>query len=402
MRNKICVAYIGEASDIDSEVMEKLNSEFDFTILSNDSQIGDDFKYYDCIISSFDDESDCKLYKSSIEIRGKWCNVKDLSVEALFNCIYSTLCGYSSLDRCEDKIFSIFTCLFNTPKSYFDRLYNSLLSQTYHNWNWYVLIDNCDWDIDSYIKELDDYHITAIRNVTNHGVIGFNKHMIAMCCNGDYLVEVDHDDELTDDCLEHLYASFYEHKDAVFAFSDTLELVDGNEIYYGNEGEFALGCGSYKTENVNGKDYNVAVCTPSINCKTIRLIYSQPNHVRCWDRNFYHFIGGHDINLSVCDDCDLMLRTFLEGKMIHINKVLYIQHENGDRGKSGTNTQSVRFDEIQRTTWLLYNKYDRMVHDRIISMGYEDQCWDDEKEVSVLDKKIDGIIDLGYQYYPQN
>ena len=79
------------------------------------------------------------------------------------------------------------------------------------------------------MKGFNDPRITIIQNVTNHGNIGFNKHTIAMMCNGDFLVEVDHDDELTFDCLEKLHDAFIKYPDTDFVYSLTAEFKGDSE-----------------------------------------------------------------------------------------------------------------------------------------------------------------------------
>ena len=111
--------------------------------------------------------------------------------------------------------------------------------------------------------------------------------------------------------------------------------------------------------------------------------------LRCWERKFYHEIGGHNTDLSVLDDMDLLIRTFLKTKMIKIDKVLYFQYEEGGtRGSSeNNNTQSARFAEIQRTTWILKEKYDLEVHNRILELGFKDDPWDENSNNSILWKQ---------------
>jgi glycosyltransferase involved in cell wall biosynthesis len=272
------------------------------------------------------------------------------------------------------------------------RLYNSLKSQTYKNWNWWIIDDSENNETIEKLNALDDFRITILKNVTNHGCIGFNKHMIAMMCDGDYLVEVDHDDELLPDCLMKLYECF-KASDADFVYSDTMEYIDGMAINYGDG--FSYGQGYYRDEIVKGVKYSIAVTTSSINAKSIRGIHAMPNHVRCWKKDFYHKIGGHNTELSVIDDMDLISRTFLYGRMAKVDKVLYIQHEGVSETKEdrGNTTTNKRFKEIQRINYLLYNKYDKQIHERILELGFEDPVWDDNKQHSDLNKKID-IKDL--------
>ena len=195
----------------------------------------------------------------------------------------------------------------------FDRLYESLKNQTYKNWNWFIIDDSPNDETSKMIAKKNDPRITIIKNVSNHGNIGFNKHTIAMMCDGDYLVEVDHDDELTPDCLEHLHNAFTEFPDTDFVYSDAIEIIDGKEVTY--EIPFAYGLGKYEKVNILGKERNVAL-TAQINALSIRGIHACPNHVRCWKSEFYKRIGGHNTELSVLDDFELIIRTFLYPKLL--------------------------------------------------------------------------------------
>ena len=173
-----------------------------------------------------------------------------------------------------------------------------------------------------------------------------------------------------------------------------MEYIDGNSINYGDY--FSYGQGYYREEIVKGRKYVLPVTTSSINAKSIRGIHAMPNHVRCWKRDFYHQIGGHNIELSVIDDMELITRTFLYGRMAKVNKVLYIQHEGNsgeDTNNRGNTATGHRFKEIQRVNELMYRKYDEAVHERILELGFEDPIWDEERGNSFLNKEMD-INDL--------
>jgi hypothetical protein len=110
------------------------------------------------------------------------------------------------------------------------------------------------------------------------------------------------------------------------------------------------------------------------------------------------------MELSVLDDMELLIRTFLHTKMIKIDKVLYLQYQDeGERGsKECNNTQSTRFAEIQRTVWLLKNRYDKLIHNRILELGYEDDPWNKQYEYSELWKKHKPNQNvMNYTYNPQ-
>lgn len=377
--------------EIQSDFINK-NSErgFEFILLrdtSNIEEVLSNNRGVDVIISVGADIDVENLNTLPFKYRMRWVHFDSFSNDSIKNAIISTF--LRNIDRempNEVKLFSIFTPVFNTPRESLDRLYKSLKKQIYNEWDWWILDDSTDDSTNEYIQSYNDPRIHIIKNVSNHGSIGYNKHLISMCCDGDYLVEVDHDDELTEDCLLLIKRAFDTYPDTDFVYSDCLEIVGDNEIIY-PEG-FSLGQGQYRIENVNGVERTICITTPSINAKSIRMIYAEPNHVRCWKKTFYHKINGHCVGLSVLDDMELIIRTFLNGKMCHIPKTLYIQHEDGDRGGNGTNTQSKRFSEIQRTNYLLYWKYDNIIHNRILELGYDDTVW---TENGHSDLNIDGV-----------
>lgn len=374
---------------------------FDLLILETSKGIFNEinkFKSFDCLITIGNDIDFSVLNLSSFQIRKKWIHLEKFDAEAISNSIVNTF--LYNIGRTNDgcELFSIFTCTFNTPENVFMRLYDSLCNQTYSEWNWWILDDSTNDSVIEMIKSLEDYRITVIKNVTNHGNIGFNKHTIASICDGDYLVEVDHDDELTHDCLEKLKDAFDTYKDSDFVYSDCIEEMNGTVICYGDV--WACGEGVSVTKEVMGRECKYS-SSPNITPYSIRTIHMQPNHVRCWKKDFYHKIGGHNTELSVLDDMEILVRTFLNGKMAKINVPLYIQHEGeGERGVNGTTAQSIRFAEIQRTDNYLKWKYDSKIHERIMELGYEDTAWNDEYNGSILwiDHEVSNIMNYVLKY----
>lgn len=396
MRNKITALILDDKKnehDYSNIVMKNrpdwFETGFEIKILTDSKNILSEinkFKGVDSIITIGDNIDYQPLNELSFEFRKKWSHLECFDEEKIVNIIINTFLFNINRERGDQKLFSIFTCTFNTQPKLIKRLYNSLLKQTYHNWNWWILDDSKTNYVTDFVEKLHDPRIMVFKNVTNHGNIGFNKHMIAMMCDGDYLVEVDHDDELTPDCIEKLYECFIK-SDADFVYSDCLEIIDGQPINYGTY--FSYGQGYYRTENVNGVDYSLPITCRSINIKSIRGIHALPNHVRSWEKNFYHKIGGHNIELSVLDDMDILIRTFLYGRMAKVDKVLYIQHqgESQENGRGNTATGS-RFKEIQRTNGLLKYKYETEIHNRIIELGVDDIIWNEEG-YSDVNKEID-------------
>jgi hypothetical protein len=66
------------------------------------------------------------------------------------------------------------------------------------------------------------------------------------------------------------------------------------------------------------------------NALTLSHIVSVPNHARIWRTSVYDKIGRHNQLLSVADDYELILRSYLETTFCHIRACAYYQYRNRD------------------------------------------------------------------------
>lgn len=275
-------------------------------------------------------------------------------------------------------LFSVITPTFKTPFHKIDRLYNSLLGQTYTNWEWIVFDDSpSDYkETYDYIKKLSkkDDRISLYTENRNIGIIGEVKKKAFSLAKGEILVELDHDDELVDTCLENLLTGYLYSTDIGFVYGNACEIYedakDGSDILdYGNH--WCFNYGVYKKSLYKGIEYKVAV-TGNINSKTIRHITGIPNHVRSWRRDVYNKIGGHNKNMQVADDYELFVRTFLNTKIAKINVFTYIQYFE----RSSTNTQFIKNKDIQDLVEKTSNFYNNKIHKRFEELGVDDFAYD--------------------------
>lgn len=327
------------------------------------------------VICSFGDVEDyTELFNLSLEYRRRWLhfedkdkNLKELA-QSIVNCFVNVIGNFPS----ETPLVSVFTPAYNIGSG-LNKAYQSLLSQSYDNWEWVIYDDSTEANTLEYAFDLskNDPRIKVFMGTKPLGVIGEVKRRCAGLTKGEILVELDHDDELTDNCLMDIVAAFQEFPDAGFAYTDCAEVFDdGENATYGET--YAFGFGSYRYEDYRGKTYAVSNY-PSVNAKTVRHIVGMPNHVRAWRRRNYFEIGGYNPDLHVADDYELCIRTFLMTRMIHINTLGYIQTLN----RSGSNTQRVRNKEIQRLVRLLSNAYGDAIHKRFVELGVDDFIWTD-------------------------
>ena len=273
-------------------------------------------------------------------------------------------------------LVSVFTPAYR-PGHRIGRPFESLMSQTYPDWEW-VIIDDSD-DDDRTWQELralarQDYRISVYRQHEHSGNIGELKNKLGHLARGEILVELDHDDELVPEALRWVVEAFRRYPEAGFAYSDWAEISeDVGNCQYPDGWAFGYGYSHLaKCATATGERELIVHNAPPINPKTIRHIVSAPNHLRAWRRDFYLSIGGHNRNIHVADDFEICIRSFLHTRMVRIPRMAYVQYYN-----TIGNTQRLRNAEIQRMVTRLRGFYDRAIHDRLEALGVEDFCWNE-------------------------
>jgi glycosyltransferase involved in cell wall biosynthesis len=218
------------------------------------------------------------------------------------------------------------------------------------------------------IAELDNRVKVYDFKKKSGGIVGESKYRAAVLCNGEYLMELDHDDYILPEAGKMMVEAFMQYPDAKFVYSDCAEIWENHESITYGEG-FAFGYGSYRNEVWNGRVYK-AMNTVNINPKTIRHIVGVPNHFRAWDRKFYHSIGGHNRRLTIADDYELIVRTFLNTKMVRIPKMLYLQFYHSN------NTQDKTRADIQRRVKSIREHYNQRIYKRFNDLGVTDWAYE--------------------------
>lgn len=231
-------------------------------------------------------------------------------------------------------------------------LYDTIRSQSYHYWEWVLYLNNkCVIEnIPDIIK--NDPKVKIFRTEDVNSNVGAVKKEAFSLGTGDVLVEVDHDDLLTPDCLEELNKA-YQDESVGFVYSDgaVLHMQDEFVPYSVDHGW------TYRIFNWKGKElYAMNSFAPS--SQSLGYIWYAPDHVRSWRKTTYNEVGGHNPDLSICDDHELCIRTYLHSKMAHIPKVLYIYRISGD------NTWLARSEAIQIKTVELQRQYARALAEK--------------------------------------
>jgi len=280
--------------------------------------------------------------------------------------------------------FSVFTPVYKTGER-IRRTYESLAKQTWTNWEWVVVDDSPDDETWKILQEISnkDYRVKLhkIYPLTG-GNVGLAKHRAATLGDGDWLVELDHDDALTTECLATCNDAILKYPDAGFLYTDVCEMYEDGEMKYydhdwsGNwyarhDNYFDFGYAGHSWVKVDGKDI-LAHWYPDINPLSIRFNISMPDHVRMWERKKYLEMGGHNKNTPVADDLEMLIKTFLHTRMIHVKRVLYFQYNNRNSTVDNNST------DINRRARLIRDYYDMAIHNRIQELGFHDWNWDEE------------------------
>lgn len=286
------------------------------------------------------------------------------------------------LSHYSDPLFSIVTPLYNTNLNYFKYAYQSLCDQTLNDWEW-ILIDDSPEPLDEikqFIKSKHDPRLKYFRIGATKGNIGLSKWRGNCMSTGKWLIEFDHDDMLYSWTLQTIKEAIDAYPNNKFIYSDNTTIDENNNVtkcLYGKDYEWGLGYGhSYMSKTPIGEIRTDA--SGPINNATIRYIVGVPNHFRCWERNFYFSIGGHNQTQRIADDYELIVRSFLNTRFTHIPVCCYAQRFDGNNSQYKKNSDSDgqgNIEDIQRRVRLISIYYKDKIHERLEELGLDDSKW---------------------------
>jgi glycosyltransferase involved in cell wall biosynthesis len=203
--------------------------------------------------------------------------------------------------------FSILIAHYNNGK-YFRDCYNSLISQTYKNWE-VIIVDDASTDdsvevIKAFIK--DDSRFKIYQNATNHGC-GYTKRECMKYAEGEICAYLDPDDALYTDALEKTVLEFAKN-DITAAYSQMMlcnENLSPDKIFA-------------STKQIYNSRY-------FFNCPI------QFAHFFTFKKETYLKTSGINPNLKSAVDQDLYLKILEHGTVKYIKEPLYLYrlHSNG-------------------------------------------------------------------------
>ena len=346
----------------------------------------------DCIFSS--GESYMKfpsLTNLSYDFRQRWIHgeINAAAGEHAYACAMNYILNSDTSD-----LVSVITPVHKNSERIF-RTYESLANQTYRNWEWVIIIDSDDNQTAEAANSLASVdpriRVYNFAKKTN-GIIGEAKYRGFSLSKGNYLIELDHDDYLLPHAIKNTVEAFIAYPDAGFVYSDYAEIDENyRSLTYGET--FSFGYGSYREETHIGRKFQVAN-TPNINPLTIRHIVGVPNHLRAWRRSDYFSIGGHNRRLSIADDYELLVRTFLQTRIVKIPICCYLQFQYG-----GNSQNSTRAD-IQRRVRTISLFYSKKIKARFEELGQFDWAYMENGlswNITPLKEKEENYINYTYE-----
>ncbi len=333
------------------------------------------------------------LNKLTDTIKRKWVHLSDRDWWAWIVDIDKSLPDklndkwWKEMLESDDSLVSIMTTAYKIGDK-IHRTYDSIKNQSYKNWQWVINDDSPDRDT---WKELEmiasnDNRVKIIRNEGRSPVsrIGRNNFLAATQCDGKYLVELDHDDSLTTNCVEDLIYPFKEFDDVGMTWGDSCgyNVVDNTCNDWGPWYAGRYGHRYWTTyPRGYGKKWKV-MRSANINPFTIRRLWSTMNIPKCWKKDVYFDVGGHNTKVNVTDDYDLILRMFLGTRIARVQKLCIFQNDDGTKDSIGGH---IRHKSIQRAMRHQQRYYECRIHERFEELGIDDWCWNKEKNESEYD-----------------
>lgn len=206
-------------------------------------------------------------------------------------------------------LFSVVVPVYRTPPEYLSGMIDSVLAQSYGNWELVVVnASPDDEDVSCVLSSYDDARIRVLEHPENDGINGNTNFGIA-ATRGDYVVFIDHDDLIEPDLL--------------FEYASVIEREPGVALLYCDED-------SFEVEGV----FVLPLFKPDFN---IDLLYSNNYviHALAVSRDVIehaerspHEVNGaqdYDLTLKACERSD---------RVVHVPRVLYHwrMHESSSNG----------------------------------------------------------------------
>lgn len=222
------------------------------------------------------------------------------------------LCAQSRCVFERPSLFSIVVPLFCTPIKFFDEMYDSVLGQSYSNWELILVNASPDDEVLSRRLSLIEDERVIVVDASNEG-IAQNTNVGIRVFRGDYLCFLDHDDMLA--------------PDALYEYAITVEQHPDTDLIYCDEDRF------YKNHK-----HATPFFKPDYSPELLQA-YNYITHFLCVSKACVDKIGLMDSAFNGAQDYDYTLRaTECARRVSHVPRVLY--HWRIHEGSTSANPES--------------------------------------------------------------
>ncbi|MEA5002433.1 MAG: glycosyltransferase [Christensenella sp.] len=194
---------------------------------------------------------------------------------------------------------SIIVPLYNTPEHFFREMIDSVVGQTYPNWELCLADGSTEAnDLKNIVTSYNDDRIVYKRLETNEGISGNSNRAIAMA-TGEYVALLDHDDTLMPQALYENISLINKDRDYEFIYSDEDKITED---------------GSRRFDPFFKPDF----------APNMFLAFNYITHFVVMKKSLLDEIGYFNAQFNGAQDYDLFLRATEKAKKVgHIGDILY-------------------------------------------------------------------------------
>ncbi len=273
-----------------------------------------------------------------------------------------------------NPLISISIPLYNTPVEFFEPLMDSIVNQTYTNFELCLADGSSNDYLGEYIRSNypDDDRIKYHKLEKNLGISG-NTNMALQMASGDYVMLVDHDDLLEINALYEIVKTVNDNPDIDIIYTDEDLVDESGKVYsdYKFKPDFDL-------EMLRHRNY---IC-----------------HIFVARKSIMDDVGGFKKEYDGAQDFDMILRCCeMSNRIYHIPKVLY--HWRAHNDSTAGNADSKRY-AVDASVRALQEHYRRVGIDadveatEIFIMLKTTRKLHSEPLVSILIPNMDHVYDL--------
>lgn len=229
--------------------------------------------------------------------------------------------------------FSVLVANYNNGK-FFRTCYDSIIAQTYTNWEVIILDDRSTDNSLEIIKNIigEDSRFKIFENAENSGV-GITKSKLIELADGDICGFVDPDDAITSNALSSSIKVFEKNKDVVLTYTKFAKCDENLQ---------PLQVPKIAQQVINNSPY-------FFNCP-VNIV-----HFVCFRKEVYNQTEKMNTVMKIAEDQDLYLKMYEKGKVKFINETNYLYRlhsggisQNDNKPKSREYFAKVIFNTMKR------------------------------------------------------